>query len=70
MNTDITRVRFGEDVVWGDKFKIREEREIENQLKTENVVTGFQLKDVLAVYRNLRENYEFRMRYDEVESSS
>ena len=65
VNTDITRVRFGEDVVWGDKFKIREEREIENQLKTRNVARDIQLGDVLAVYRNLRENYEFRMRYDE-----
>ena len=65
INTDITRVRFGEDVVWGDKFKIREEREIENQLKTKSVAIDIQLGDVLAVYRNLRENYEFRMRYDE-----
>ncbi len=65
VNTDITRVRFGEDVMWGDKFKVREEREIEDQLKTKNSATDIQLGDVLAVYRNLRENYEFRMRYDE-----
>jgi uncharacterized protein YjbI with pentapeptide repeats len=65
VNTDITRVRFGEDVVWGDNFKIREEREIENQLKTNNIARDVQLGDVLAVYRNLRENYEFRLRYDE-----
>jgi hypothetical protein len=65
VNTDVTRVRFGEDVIWGDKFKIREEREIGNQLKTKNSATDIQRGDVLAVYRNLRENYEFRMRYDE-----
>jgi uncharacterized protein YjbI with pentapeptide repeats len=65
VNTDITRVRFGEDVVWGDRSKIREEREIENQLKTTNYPTDIKLRDVLAIYRNLRENYEFRMRYDE-----
>ena len=65
VGTDITRVKFGEDTIWGDKFKIREEREIENQLKTTNIATDIQLGDVLAVYRNLRENYEFRMRYDE-----
>jgi hypothetical protein len=87
VNTDISRVRFGESVKWGlaskrthhyfnwrygdnDKFKILEEREIGNSLakdgRAENVILG----SVLAVYRNLiyrnlRENYEYRMRYDE-----
>ena len=65
VNTDITRVRFGEDVVWGNNFKIREERDIEKRLETANIAKGIQLGDALAVYRNLRENYEFRMRYDE-----
>jgi hypothetical protein len=80
VNTDITRVRFGEDTVWGEKFKIREESDIENRLKlqqerkteekenqprTKNAAINIQLADILAVYRNLRENYEFRLRYGE-----
>ena len=44
--------------------KYSKEKEIENQLKTNNVVRGVPLGGILAVYRNLRENYEFRMRYD------
>ncbi len=31
----------------------------------ENVTIDIQLGDILTVYRNLRENYEFRMRYSE-----
>ncbi len=65
MNTDISRVRFGEDVVWGDKFKIRDEREIESQIENDKLARNIKLRSVIAVYRNLRENYEFRMRYDE-----
>ena len=64
-NTDISRVRFGVDAVWGDKSKIRDEREIESQLKTNDVAKGIKLGDILSVYRNLRDNYEFNMRYTE-----
>lgn len=68
MNTDISRVRFGEDIIWGwkDEFKIRDEREIENQIKKSRLARNFHLRSIFAVYRNLRENYEYRMRYDEV----
>ena len=65
-NTDITRVRFIETAMWGegkkdeDRFKVIEERNLEES--PENVKN---LGSIMAVYRNLRENYEFRLRYDE-----
>lgn len=67
VSTDITRVKFGQDAMWGERFKIWEEREIENMLNNEEKknVADIQLGDILTVYRNLRENYEFRMRYGE-----
>jgi uncharacterized protein YjbI with pentapeptide repeats len=80
-NTDISRIRFGENVEWGPKvltkqlfrwrfgdkneFKILEERDIESLVSSKEVVQPNLLGSTLAVYRNLRENYEFRMRYDE-----
>ena len=72
-NTEISRVRFKENVLWGEMFKILEEREIEKQIETRSGEQEFKRLDwdtinlgsVLAVYRNLRENYEYRMRYDE-----
>jgi uncharacterized protein YjbI with pentapeptide repeats len=83
LNTDISRVRFGENVKWGlinkpsrrnlkewwhgdkNEFKILEEREIETALESKKKLQDILLGSVLAVYRNLRENYEYRMRYDE-----
>ena len=61
MNTDITRVRFNSRARWGtdDPFKINEEDMLE---KNPEQVS---LASVMAIYRNLRENYEFRLRYDE-----
>lgn len=81
MNTDITRVRFGDRARWGekDKFKVVEKEMLENSLleKSPQHVTNEQkcspkvsLGGVMAVYRNLRENYEFRLRYDEAGKSS
>jgi pentapeptide repeat protein len=131
MNTDITRLKFGENVMWGtnqkDQFVINDERKLERSLKHSrsleyifgaidisinrswdkikldddgsfdiaydakestitvtrrdysavyNVVrTGrkifiypakqVRLGSIKALYRNLRENYEYRLRYDE-----
>jgi hypothetical protein len=65
INTDIRRIRFGEDIKWDDKFKIREERKIEDQLKSNKIAQDIELGDILVIYRYLRENYEFWMRYDE-----
>jgi hypothetical protein len=65
-NTDITRIRFSEIARWGegkkdkDRFKIIEERWLEES--RENLIN---LEGAMAVYRDLRENYEFRLRYDE-----
>jgi hypothetical protein len=85
-NTDITRIRFGDRVVWGKNetrsgraetdqpddittsnrerfdFKIHDERLIEENL------AGYppnSLESVIAEYRNLRENYEYYLRYEE-----
>jgi hypothetical protein len=49
-----------------DKFKIIEERLLEEKIKEkEGHTKDFNLGSIKAVYRNLRENYEYRMRYDE-----
>jgi hypothetical protein len=66
MNTDVTKVRFSDRARWGkkDRFKVAEEEMLENSLigkSPERVSLG----SVMAVYRNLRENYEYRLRYDE-----
>lgn len=60
LDTDITRVRFGDDVFWGktDQFEIYDERSLK---KNHNLL---HLDGVLAIYRNLRENYEYQLRYD------
>lgn len=68
LNTDITRVNFGEQIRFGsDKFAILDERRLLGQkivtknLKNYNVA----LEGVLAEYRNLRENYEYYLKYDD-----
>jgi len=60
-NSDISRVIFSEDVIWGGKdgFTVLDER---NAREMPGVAS---LGTLLAIYRNLRENYEFRLRYDE-----
>lgn len=61
VNTDISRVNFGERVRWGSEntFQIYDERLLIKH--PESVSLGA----VLSTYRNLRENYEFRLKYDE-----
>jgi uncharacterized protein YjbI with pentapeptide repeats len=66
ISTNITKVRFNDQINWGgdDGFQIIEEEWFKVSLET----TGqpkVTLKGVLSVYRNLRENYEFRRRYDD-----
>ncbi len=78
--TDITRIRFGDKVMWGgDGYTILEEQRLmkyieEHKEKTlsDKSIQGendgsdpLSLELVLSVYRNLRENYEFRLRYDD-----
>ncbi len=67
-DSDITRVRFGDKIRWGlkDGFTITEERWLIDKVKGKK---GKEYEDVsielvLSVYRNFRENYEFRLRYD------
>jgi hypothetical protein len=65
---DITRVRFGDKITWGDKkvdFSIIEEEWLRQKSKGEIPNRDASLDLVLSVCRNLRENYEFRLRYDE-----
>jgi hypothetical protein len=72
-DSDITRIRFGDEISWGgrDEFTIIEEQWLKEQVRKEQkgekqkAEGQVSLEDVLSVYRNLRENYEFRLRYDE-----
>jgi hypothetical protein len=74
--SDITRIKFGDKISWGgrdgrDEFTIIEEECLKEQAKGERkgekrkTEEQVSLEDVLSVYRNLRENYEFRLRYDD-----
>jgi hypothetical protein len=75
MDTDITGIRFSNKARWGggeeentkeDRFKIVDERLLEEKIKENDGHTkDFNLGSIKAVYRSLRENYEYRMRYDE-----
>ena len=61
------------DKFWGgkkvkeDRFKIIDERLLEEKIKEKDGHTSkdFNLGSIKAVYRSIRENYEYRMRYDE-----
>ena len=61
LGTDITRIRFDEKIIWGDpdKYLIYDAKKLQ-----ENLNHG-KLTSILATYRNLRENYEFRLMYEE-----
>jgi hypothetical protein len=70
INTDITRVRFSDKIVWGgkDKFTVIEEKWLEDSASSKNNIEErkkVSLGGVLSVYRNLRENYEFRLQFEE-----
>jgi hypothetical protein len=82
VNTDITGIRFGENVRWGtgeNDFKIIDERQLEEELhgnsQTRQIVEGVKSKaetpntigNIITVYRNLRENYERSFRYEEAD---
>jgi hypothetical protein len=80
-NSDITGVRFSDKVKWAtekpkqgrekrftvnDEIWFLEEMESNNSKKESNEeYEAPSLDAVISVYRNLRENYEFRLRYDE-----
>ena len=81
LNTDVTRIFFSENAIFhsmgGNKYKTIDERNLEQNLsehendkKNTNdskrrTELKINLESVIALYRNLRENYEYRLRYDE-----
>lgn len=69
INTDITHIRFNEKVKWNedenDKYKIVNERQPETKIKKNGIAKGISLGSIETIYRNLRENYEHRLRYNE-----
>jgi hypothetical protein len=70
--TDISQIRFGGNVHWGgkkvkeDKFKIVDERRLEEKMKEKdgNTIKDFNLGSIIGIYRDLKENYEKRHRYE------
>jgi hypothetical protein len=71
-DSDITRIGFADEIKWSegvDTFTIFEEKKLRDNVKrngkngTKAIEPSLEL--VLSVYRNLRENYEFRLRYDD-----
>ncbi|MGD9672120.1 MAG: hypothetical protein AB7U98_01420 [Candidatus Nitrosocosmicus sp.] len=70
LNTDITKVLFGPNVIFGrkNKFLTFDERNLEKGLHNEGIQKRYgniNLGSLLALYRNLRENFEYNLRYDE-----
>ncbi len=61
IGTDITRIKFDGNTIWGepDKYVIFDASKLINNVEESD------LSAVLAVYRNLRENYEFQLMYEE-----
>ena len=70
VNTDISRINFGDNIVFNeDGFTLFDEKRLINsqQFQKENAKSTINLDNVLATYRSLRENYEFRLRYMKLE---
>jgi len=63
MLTDVSKVRFGENVKWAGKsgFQIIDEESLKNSTDISRI------ESVIAIYRNLRKNYENRYRFEEAE---
>lgn len=67
-DNNITRIRFGDNVKWSGKdgFTVIEEEWLRQIVKSGTRTRGSpSLELVLSVYRNLRENYESRLRFDD-----
>ncbi len=76
LETDITRTKFGNHVIWNklnidkhslwDKFKNRnkEFKILDERILESGLDSELQLESVMDVYRNLRDNYEYQSRYD------
>ncbi len=62
LTTNMTRIRFRSDTVWnadGDPYAILDERRLADD------PSSLSLSDILAVYRSLRECYEYWLMYEE-----
>jgi len=61
MNTDVTKVRFGEKVRWAGEngFMIIDEETLDDSTDEKK------LESIIATYRMLKKNYEDRCRYEE-----
>lgn len=67
INTDVTRLVFSENARFGigsQRFKTYDERKLEGAIR-KNLQSEANLGELFALYRNLRENYEYRLRYEE-----
>jgi hypothetical protein len=62
MDTDITRIRFSDKARWSrnDRFRVRDEERFQQSKGRYSSV-----ESILSLYRNLRENYEYRLKFDE-----
>jgi uncharacterized protein YjbI with pentapeptide repeats len=76
MNSNITGIRFGENVRWGtgeNEFKIIDEIKLEElpigvvQNAENEVESSTRLSGIATVYRNLRKNYEDSFRYEQAD---
>ncbi len=71
LDTDISGIRFSNKAIWGgkDKYKIIEEEWFEKLCRdpASTSINVVSLQDILLLYRNLRENYVLRRRYDEAD---
>jgi hypothetical protein len=72
MNTDITRIRFGKKVSWSksNRFKVVDEEKLEEKMNNRSRIDtteDLRLGGIITIYRNLRENYEYSLRYEEAD---
>lgn len=69
LKTDITRIKLNNDTNLKNnqnKFKIREENDLELNLKKDDkTVSQTNLESILSIYRNFRENFEYNLQYDQ-----
>lgn len=66
LHTDITRVRFGDNTIWGGNKNHTENGTIYDEwnIKTKKDKTTT-VENILTTYRQLRENYEYYLKYEE-----
>ncbi len=70
LNTDLSRIHFGNYLIWNNtakdsKFQNQQFIIYDEKLLDDDVESGLELNAVLDVYRNLRENFDYYLRYDD-----